>query len=286
MTAPSTIQAVELSDLRTRDGLRLATAFQQATPEVARVVLTHGMGEFSGRYPHVMSHLASRGISCAAYDLRGHGRSEGKRGGLRRYRDFLEDLDAVFHRFDQPDTPTFLYGHSLGGQITANYLASFSPSAAGAILASPWLKLAFRPPWWRLALAVAAARILPGITQTSPRIELNLSRDTAWLESLKHPTLTHRRISAGMFFALQRGAAAARHASGNIRLPLLLMHGEADKVTSAASSRAFFDALPSADKQFKPWPEMRHETHNEIGREDVIATVANWILQRSQPPAS
>ncbi len=270
-----------VGELRACDGLRLHTLTQPAATEKAVVVITHGMGEHSGRYPHVLAHFAENGITACTYDLRGHGRSEGRRGYVGHYENFLSDLQHVFDHFQRKDRPVFLYGHSLGGQITVNFLVRHRPPVTGVILTSPWLDLAFRPPVWRLALAAVAAKIYPRLTQNAPPMEQNLSRDVEWLESLKAPGLAHRRMSAGLFTALVREAGKARRAAGKIKLPLLLMHGGDDPVTCVEASRAFLTAASSPDKELQIWPEMLHETHNELDRHKVLERASQWMLQRA-----
>jgi alpha-beta hydrolase superfamily lysophospholipase len=97
------------------------------------------------------------------------------------------------------------------------------------------------------------------------------------------PELMHRRISARMFESICRGAEQAQHAAGRIATPLLLLHGEQDPVTCVRATRDFFDQSISRDKTLRTYPDMLHETHNEIGRERVIAEVLDWILFRLEP---
>ena len=87
----------------------------------------------------------------------------------------------------------------------------------------------------------------------------------------------HHLISARMFSAVNRGAAEALAGAVRIRLPLLLIHGSADPVTSVAASEEFYERLGSDDKKLSIYPGMLHETHNEIGREQVIEEVLAWL---------
>ena len=67
--------------LRTRDGLQLHLRHWPA--RAARsVLIVHGLGEHIGRYEHVAAQLHADGWQVFGYDQRGHGRSEGPRGGL------------------------------------------------------------------------------------------------------------------------------------------------------------------------------------------------------------
>jgi alpha-beta hydrolase superfamily lysophospholipase len=91
----------------------------------------------------------------------------------------------------------------------------------------------------------------------------------------------HRWISARMFLEAEAGGIRAIARAGEMRGALLMMHGEADPVTSMAASREFFERSGAVDKQLRVWGGMRHELWNECGREAVLAVVAQWILERA-----
>lgn len=48
-----------------------------------------------------------------------------------------------------------------------------------------------------------------------------------------------------------------------INISLLISHGESDRSTSPEASRSFVDKIDAVDKEFKSWPDMLHEGHNE-----------------------
>jgi acylglycerol lipase len=270
--------------LESAEGGRLYVRSHAVPGEVqGEVVLTHGRGEHCGRYSHVGAACAERGLRLWSYDLRGHGRSSGRRGDLRKYRLFLADLDAVVTLARGTGRPVFLLGHSLGGQITINYLDQHPEGCRGAVVASPYLRLAFTPPRWRLVLARMIGAIWPSYTQEPSVRAEHLSRDLAHLNSMPDPELMHRRISARMFESICRGAEQARLAAGRIATPLLLLHGEQDPVTCVRATRDFFNQSIARDKTLRTYPDMLHETHNEIGRERVIAEVLDWILFHLEP---
>ena len=249
-------------------------------PIRAEVVVTHGLGEHSGRYAHVAEALSRHGFRMWGYDLRGHGRSDGPRGDARRYALLLEDLDLVRAQAARSGRPLFLLGHSMGAQITLNYLLSRTIDCRGAVIASPWLRLAFKPPIWRRVLARVAAHLLPGHTQGTDSIAVHLSRDAAHLSSMADPQLTHHRVSARLFVALQRGGRNALAHAAEFTRPVLLLHGGDDVVTSFAATREFYERAGSADKQFVLYPDAVHETHNDLGREKMLADCTQWIEVR------
>ena len=273
--------AFEEHFLKTGDGtrlfLRIARTF--SAPRGV-VVITHGLGEHSGRYAHVAAALLEKGLTVVGWDLRGHGRSSGPRGDIAEYGVLLADLALVCAHYRMTGRPLFLYAHSMGAQVALRFLEEAHPNCAGAVIASPWLRLAFDPPWWKLALAWIALRVRPGfIQQTGTRLE-RLSRDLRHLESLPGLELVHHNISARMYFAVRAAGEQALQEAGKLRVPLLLLHGDDDPITSHHATRELFDRAGVADKTLQILPQSRHETHNDLDRDLVIRAIGDWIAAR------
>jgi len=244
------------------------------------IVITHGLGEHSGRYWHVGRRLNALGLRAMVWDLRGHGRSSGARGDAEEYRVLIDDLEAVCGMSREAGLPLYLFGHSMGGQITLRYLQERRPDCAGAVIASPWLRLAFEPPWWKLALARGAMAIFPRFVQETGNTWSRLSRDFAHMASLPDLHLTHHKISARLYFAVRAGGEAALAEAGMVETPLLLVHGDQDPVTSHAATVEFFDRAASRDKTLRFFPGVLHETHNDLDREMVLGEICDWLKRR------
>ena len=118
-------------------------------------------------------------------------------------------------------------GHSLGGQITLRYLLSRKVECRGAVIASPWLRLAFAPRWWRRLMARAALCCWPAWAQRRPADPAELSRDAEHVRSLAWPELVHHRISARLFYAVQLAGAETLREAERLGTPVLLLHGGA-----------------------------------------------------------
>jgi len=263
------------------DGSRLLLRTARvAGPVRAEVIVTHGLGEHSARYTHVARALAAKGFRVRTYDLRAHGRSAGRRGDVPDYALFLSDLATVIREIPQSGAPRFLLGHSLGGQITLSYLLERGGDFAGAVIASPWLRLAFRPAGWRRALARATLELWPGFRQRTPRDPRRLSRDAEHLATLPGPELMHHRLSTRLYFAVVRRGQGLLDAAPRFTSAMFLFHGGDDRVTSMEATREFFERAGSVDKQFRIYPEARHETFNDFGREQVLRDVSDWMEAR------
>lgn len=265
--------------LKTKDGLDLVTHNWKVSEPKALLVLTHGYNDHANRFAHVGKVLNDAGYALYAYDLRGHGRSAGPRGHAPDFDCFLDDLGRVIAeaRRDHPDRKLFVYGHSMGGNITLNYALRRPDGLSGVIATSPWLKLAFEPNPFLVAFARLIARVVPTFAQKSTLDVTQISRDSAVVEAYRTDPLLHGLITARLLTEIAANGLDALEHAGLLKLPLLLVHGGADKITSAAATQLFFERAASADKTFKLYDGMRHETHNEIGKEDVFADVVGWL---------
>jgi alpha-beta hydrolase superfamily lysophospholipase len=264
-----------------RDGARLFVRASEPDGAAAgSILLTHGMGEHSGRYAHVVRRLNWAGFRVVAWDLRGHGRSDGRRGDVAHYGLLVDDLLEMWEIARAGPAPVFLYGHSLGGQITLNFAVRHRPAAAGLVITSPWLRLAFVPSRRKLLLAWLAAYLWPSFTQDTAMTPARLSRDLAFLEAMPDLHLIHHRMSARMYRALAAGGLRAGRDAAQLPYPILLIHGKSDPVTSAAATKEFFEALRSEDKSLVIVPKALHETHNDICREAVLKQIAAWLQAR------
>ena len=141
--------------VETFDGLQLfGQGWQPDRESKAIICLVHGMGEHSGRYRHIANRLNRAGYSMVAFDLRGYGKSPGPRGHVLSYEAFMRDISSLLEIADQqfPQLPSFLYGHSMGGNLVLNYVLRYKPRIKGVIVSGPWLRLAFEPPVFKVVL--------------------------------------------------------------------------------------------------------------------------------------
>ncbi|MER2598245.1 MAG: lysophospholipase [Caldilineales bacterium] len=270
-------QAVDLS-WQSNDGLALAGYLWQpdGTPR-AVIALVHGLGEHAGRYRHVAAALNAAGYAVLAFDQRGHGRSAGKRGVIPRYDALMDDIDLLLAQVRQrfPGQHIFLYGHSLGGNEVLNYALRRQPNLAGVVATSPGLRTTTPPPAAQLALGKVMNRIWPAFTMPNGLELAAISRDPAVVRAYEADPLTHDRLSAALGIGLlEAGEWALAHAA-EFPVPLLLIHGDADRITAPAASTEFASRAP--DSTLKLWPGLYHETHNEPEQAAVLAYTVTWL---------
>lgn len=261
-----------------RDGVLLRGRIWRPPGGLRAVLcLLHGLGEHGGRYAHVAGFLGGRGHALLAMDLRGHGVSEGPRGHVPSLEALLEDIDRVIDEAKSrfPGTPILLYGHSTGGNLALNHALRRRPGLSGVIATAPLLMEAFEPPLWKRTLAGVLYRLLPSIPLSSGLRTDDLSRDAAVVRDYDDDPLVHDRVTVRFMEVRRAGPWALAHADA-FPLPLLLMHGDADRITSHEASIAF--AAAAGDRcTLKIWKGLYHEIHNEPEKNEVLAFLNNWL---------
>lgn len=276
------MQFPEEFSIITKDGLKLMGQEWSVIDPKAAVCIVHGLGEHIGRYQHVADYFLSQQVAVFGIDLRGHGLSEGKRGHTVSYEAFMEDIELflMYARAEFNDVPIFLFGHSLGGQLVSNYVLKNNINELnGAIISSPWLRLAVEPPKWQKKMAHLIAKILPRLTQSNAIAVNCLTHDEGVNEAYQVDPLVHDKISTRMFVECYReGFFPLNNAELN-KLPLLIYHGDQDQITSATASKEFSESA-AGDVTFHLFPETKHESHNDLKKGQVLNLVQWWMSER------
>ena len=245
----------------------------------AAILLVHGLGEHSSRYEYLAAHCTARGFAVHTVDHYGHGRSEGLRGHVERFSVFLDGLRALRDdvRGGKAEAPLFLLGHSMGGLIAAAFLGEDQASFRGCMLSGPALRSDAEPP----ALVLAVARLVSWLAPTAPLIGLDprgVSRDPAVVSAyVNDPLVHHGKATARLIIELSSAMRGTLAAAPAIELPLLIMHGDADLLTSPAGSQTLHDRAGSADKTLKLYPGLYHEIFNEPERDQVLGDMSAWL---------
>jgi alpha-beta hydrolase superfamily lysophospholipase len=250
------------------------------------IILIHGLGEHFGRYSGWASRFATSGYSVFGADLPGHGLSGGRRGHVSSYTVTEEIIDRLIavacDRF--AGVPVILYGHSLGGGIVLRYLIKRQPAISCAVVTSPWLRLSFDPPKIKLYLAMAVRRVAPAMVQPSGLIVNYISRDSGVVNEYLADPLVHNRISVSLFYGAMSAAHYSLSNASQLNVPLLLMHGTGDLITSPEGSRQFSETAPGTE--LKLWDGGYHELHNDIIKEEVYGFISGWLAARRDNTAT
>ena len=256
-----------------------AQTWQPNTAPKAIVALVHGLGEHSGRYAHVAAYFNANNIGMSALDLYGHGKSGGKRGHIPQYEQHLdviaEFLQHIQHQY--PNVPVFLYGHSMGGNLVLNYLLRHKPMhLAGVIVTGPAIKPGFAPPKLLVALGKLTRTLLPSFTQSNQLDVNGISRDKTVVEAYLNDPLVHDRLSSELGIGILESGQWLYDNTHNTAIPLLVMHGTQDRLTSPEATKHFFAHL-KGNATLKLWEGLYHELHNEPEQREVLAYITAWI---------
>jgi alpha-beta hydrolase superfamily lysophospholipase len=264
------------------DGERLfRRAWMPPTPRRA-LAIVHGFAEHSGRYDHVGAWFSTRDCAVHAYDQRGHGRSDGARGYVDSFARLLDDLESFLDvvRCEHPEHPLFVLGHSMGGLLTAALLAERKPDLVGAIVTGPALALGSGVSRTKLRLARVLRRFAPTMKLGAGISSDDLSRDPEVVKAYDDDPLVFRHATAALGAEMMDAALRTGAVGMQVRTPMLLLHGEADRLCPAQGTRSFHSQLRGAGHRLRVYPRLRHEILNEPEQEQVFEDVLGWIEER------
>lgn len=246
----------------------------------AVVVICHGVNSHGGQYLWPAAQFAQAGLVPFALDLRGRGKSDGERFFVDSVADYVADVatTVALAKSRNPGLPVFLLGHSAGGVVSCSYALDHQAELAGLVCES----FAFQVPAPAIALS-----LLKGLSQLAPRLPAlklrneDFSRDPIAVRILNGDPLTRGEVQpAKTVAALVRANERLRREFPRIRLPVLILHGTADKATMAAGSQFFHETAGSPDKTLKLYDGHYHDLLNDVGKEAVLADIQGWIDAR------
>lgn len=273
-------------EIRSADGTLLRGTRRSVDGARAALAIVPGYADHAGRYAEVAEFLGARGIETFAIDLRGHGRSEGTRGHVARWDEYLDDVDALLRhaRESVGDLPLHLHGHSMGGLVALTHALERGARDAdlglrAASVSSPFLGVALPVPAWKSALGRVVSRVVPAFAMPSGIDPGLLSRDPEVGRAYARDPLVFRTATARWFTEAMAAIARAEAGAGRIRRPTLVVQAGDDRIADPRAARPLFDRLGSERKRYVEYPGMYHEILNEIGREAPLGEIARWILE-------
>ena len=244
----------------------------------AVVVLVHGFGEHSGRYhEQVVPALLETGCAVVLYDNIGHGKSGGKRGHCPSYSALLDILAVVISKAISffPDLPLFLYGHSMGGNLVLNFGMRRENNIKAIVATSPYLRLAFEPPGWKMLLGKLMLKIMPSITLPSGLDPKGISRRPEEVEKYIADPLVHDRVSPMFSFPVMDAGNWAVANAAKLSIPTLLVHGTADPIIDHNGTREFHKNSNSTVLEL--FPDAYHELHYDLCRAQLLEMIRNLV---------
>ncbi len=282
MTAESTPAHADGS-FRVADGLDLY--YQRWLPSGeprAAVVLVHGFNEHCGRYARVVRALTARGHAVYGFDQRGFGRSPGRRCHVERWAQYREDLGAFLHlvRREQGIRPLFLYGHSLGGVTVLDYVLADPAGIRGVVCGSAALEPAGVAKPHLVAIARLLSRAWPTLALDPKLDPSGLSREPVVVQAYATDPLVQHRATARFGAESLDAIASVKERAARLAVPILILHGEADRLVLPSGSRRLFESIREEDKALRLYPGAYHELHNDLDSGSVLADVCAWLDAR------
>lgn len=257
------------------DGVALATRHWSVPSPRAAIVLLHGVAEHLGRYEHIGAALTDRGFDVRGTDLRGFGRSGGRRAYVENFSQYSTDLIDDIAAAAELGVPVVLLGHSMGGLIASLYAVANHPQPDLLVLSAPAIDAAL--PKAKVAMARILVRILPGLTVSNGLDGEQLSRDPTVGERYFADPLVFPKSTIRLGVELIEAMEQARLSLHGITIPTLVIHGGEDTIIDPSFSKPYADLADSTRVVFDGF---RHESFNEDGGSLAVSTISDWIDSR------
>ena len=246
---------------------------------VAVLLVVHGLAEHSGRYTNPVNYFVPKGYAVYSFDLAGHGKSDGKRGYVERFTNYVDDVKTYYDIVKQQNkgTKIFLVGHSMGGTIATAYAIKHQDELNGLILSGAVLKAGASITKATMTMAKLLSVLLPkmGVSKLDASA---VNRDKTEVDAyLRDPLNYTGKISARLGAELLNEIQSLPAQISKITLPILIMHGSADRLSDPASSKTLFDGGSSKDKTLKYYEGFYHEIFNDAQRQQVFADMEEWL---------
>jgi alpha-beta hydrolase superfamily lysophospholipase len=274
--------AEKSGDFKANDGLKTYYRCYQSSGERARLVIAHGLGEHSGRYDNVVRQLMPLDISIWALDHRGHGQSDGKRGHILNFEQYVLDLHLLVELAREtlpPGKKIFLLGHSMGGLIALYFAEKYQDIIDGVIASSPALGMVVAVPAIKNLLGKLMSFLWPGLSMGNELDATKISHDEAVVNAYQNDPSVHDRVTARWFTEFLSAIDTVNQQADQIHIPVLMQVAGDDHLVDAQASKHFFDKLAAEDKTLHVYEGLYHEIYNEVPEEKqkVLQDLEAWV---------
>jgi len=246
----------------------------------AAIVIVPGFNSHSAYYAWTAQELVADRLAVYALDLRGRGKSDGERFYVETFNDYVSDVSrcVALVKSREPGVPLYLLGHSAGGVVACLFALDHQAVLAGLVCES----FAHQLPAPDFALAV-----FKGLSHLAPHAHIlrlkneDFSRDPQAVAAMNaDPLIAHETQPTRTLAAMVRADERLKEEFPRVTLPVLILHGSADKATRPSGSQLFYDTAGSRDKTLKLYEGHVHDLLNDLGKEAVMADIKVWMEAR------
>lgn len=263
-----------------RDGatLNLVQWSPDGSPR-ADILLVHGLAEHMGRYAHVAEHLTRAGYQVTGVELRGHGESEGRRGHVDEWRQYVDDFRAASYKIGRSH---YVIAHSMGGLVTLDALRKpIGPDILGVCVSNPLLGVSVKAPAIKVWGAGLLSKIWPTLPLSNELDTNHISRDMAVIKRYEEDPLVYGTITPRWYTEMLSGIDRVFGDAAKATIPLLVLTGDGDRITSVEASRDYFERYGAVDKDLINYPGLYHELFNEPEKVQVLNDVVEWLKREA-----
>jgi alpha-beta hydrolase superfamily lysophospholipase len=254
----------------------------------ACIIILHGLTEHSGLYDQTARALNEQDYVVIAMDLQGHGRSEGDRFYVKRFKDYVEDAVALvlIAKEKFPNLDIFILGHSMAGLIAIATAEKLQKELKGLVLSAPILASPSIP---KDATTKAKAAISGALGEFLPHLALfemdasNLVKSEKVRSILENDPLRVGKVPVRTDSELLDNISPGNDAAKTIKLPLLIVHGAADQLAPMAGSEAFVKAYIHSDKSLLKIPGALHNVLLEENGAETLKGITRWLGAHLSP---
>lgn len=265
--------------LKIDEEIQLFYRINLAKKPKANIIITHGFAEHLGRYNYVTKKLNEANFNVLRYDVRGHGKSKGKKGYVDNYNNFINDLDKMVDKINKEayGLPLFMLGHSMGGLITTLYGLRHPKKVKGQILSGAANGELKQAEGLRSNFLNFAASVLPNLYIKNPVEEKICSVDSV-VSRYKNDPLVLKKASVNLFNEfLNKASKEVLNNLSKYKLPVLILHGEDDDIVDKSISENFYENISSENKELIIYKDLYHEILNEKNRDEILEKIIKWV---------
>jgi alpha-beta hydrolase superfamily lysophospholipase len=273
------MSSVKFYEQRVRSADELDLNFYFWTPQHAHaaIVISHGWSEHAGRYHKLANWFASQGYAVYALDHQGHGKSQGKRGHVRRWTDYARDLEQL--RAQVNEEKQYLIGHSMGGMIAILHALEYPEQFSGMALSGPATDVSIAVPKIKQLLGNTMSAWLPRLSISNDIDPSIICSDPGVVAAYLDDPYTHGRVTTRWFSEYMKTIDRVKQQAAFIRTPIGIWHGAGDQLVAPWVSEQFFSRLETPHRFRKVVDDALHEILLEPSWPESAHEMKNWLEQ-------